>query len=1219
MGTFWVDLQYFDVYKNEHKSKYETGTKAFLSPQHVEPISRARGRTRAESFRSKDQRSRNTFHKLLKFWRENLNRISAPPNRCNVAHGWSLSYFSASIVLLALILLLLPSVCSAQGVTGTITGFVTDASGANIPDASITVTEIATKIVHTTKSNGAGVFTVPQLNPGVYEVEVEKTGFSKAVRSAITISVNQTASLTIPLAIGSTSDTVEVSGGAPLLDIDHVSLGAVIDADEIADLPLNGRQFIQLLQLVPGVAPTTVSQNGSQIQIGAGAVNPAIGGATNRSNLFFINGVMATNPTYTIYAVSPPSDVIQEFQEQSHASDAEFGGATGGTVSISTKAGTNQFHGNAYEFIKNAALDARGYFNSEYWGNSGTKLRYAQNQFGGTFGGPIWKDKVFFFGNYEGYRVASESQIHSGLPTAAELGGDFSALLNEPNGAGIIYDPATFNATTNTIQAFPGNIIPAGRLNTQLVSVVKAFLPSTLPTTPYQLTLDTLSGAPLGFNYTNSESSTTTQNQYGIRVDYAVTPKDLLYGDYFYELGEVSAPGGLPSNPFVNFTGGKNTGVNYVHTFSSTLVAQGTVGWLRATSPGYAVQPNAQALFTAGGFSAGFPLHPGDVALPFVPEIGNDVFGINSGEGGDVDTVWQYSGSIQKQKGKHALKFGAALYKATLNTNYATDQEYYNAQSSQFPNWNGQTPLPGQPPSAGGDEFAGLVLGLPTGSYAQTGNSGGYLYETILGFYAQDTWKVTPKFTVNYGLRWDYTAPVTDAGNRLSGFNEYNGEWYIPKGDVDAPAQLPAGVYISGDHIAPNDYKNFSPRLGLAFLLDPKSSLRAGAGIFFDNWAGNIQATQDARGSWPSGAYLNSSNTNINGLSSPAVTAQNPFPGLSPIVGATPYPGGGTFLDTKWKNAYALSYNLEFEHQLTNSQTFSIIYAGSGTSRSTIDLPYNQPITLGPTASEVFPYPNMYQGGFAELQSIAHLSYNSLQSKYEKRFSNGLGIHGAFTWSKDIDVGCADFWEGCSIQNPANLRAERADSAKSEPIVLTSSLVYKLPFGKGKAYANHGVAAALAGGWQLNGIFQHNVSPPFNAELTFDNANSFIGNERYNIVGQTNGPKQRDNYFNANAFVLPAQYTYGTGGRNDLRGPDFTDVDGSLFRTFNLFENAKFELRTEWFNVINHTVFGNPNLACYAFTTAGTCDLTNPSNSTFNKIRSNGSPRNIQFAGKISF
>ncbi len=1117
----------------------------------------------------------------------------------------------AFALLLALLPLLATVSLRAQSVTASIDGFVTDASGAAIPAAAVTVTETSTGIVHLTTTNAAGVFTVPQLLPGHYSVKVAKDGFSTVERPAFELQVNQNASLTIALPVGSVAgQTVEVSGSTPLLDIDNVSLGTVIGAEEIADLPLNGRQFIQLLQLVPGVAPTTVSQNGSQIQIGAGAVNPAIGGATNRSNLFFIDGVFATNPTYTIYAVSPPSDVIQEFQEQSHASAAEFGGATGGTVSISTKAGTNQFHGSAYEFIKNDQLDAVSYFNNKYWyGNpDGSRPRYQQNQFGATFGGPIFKDKLFFFGNYEGYRLANQtSPAEIGLPTAAQLGGDFSALL----GTTTIYDPATYDAKAGTIQPFAGNIIPTSRLNTQLIGVVKAFLPAQLPSLPYQLATNPLTGEKLGYNFVNHQSATTTQNQYGLRVDYAITPHDLLYGDYFYELGETSAPGGLPSNPFVNITGGKNTGVNYVHTFSPTLVVQGTVGWLRATSPGYAVQPNAQELFNSGGFSAGFQSHPGDVSMPFVPVIENDVFGINSGEGGDFDTVWQYSGSVQKQSGKHALKFGAAFYKATLNTNYAQDVEYYNQQSTAIPN-NTVNP--------GGDEFGGLFLGLPTGSFAQAGNSGGLLHETVVGFYAQDTWKVNSRFTASYGLRWDYSAPVTDDGNRLSGFNQYNSQWYIPAGDVDAPPIIPAGVYIAGDHIAPKDYKNFSPRLGLAYLVTPKTAIRAGAGIFFDSWAGNIQATQSARGSWPSGAYLNSSNTNITGLSSPAVTAQDPFPGQSPTVAPSPYIGGGTFLDTKWRNAYALSYNLEIEQQLSNSQSFSLIYAGSGTSRSSIQLPYNQPIALGPTASEVFPYPMMYPGGFNEIQSIAHLSYNSFQSKYEKRFGNGLGIHGAFTWSKDIDVGCADFWEGCSIQNPANLKSERADSAKSEPIVLTSSVVYKLPFGKGKAYLNKGgVASTLAGGWQVNGIFQHNVSPPYNATLTFDNANSFIGNERYNIAGSTKGPKHRDNYFNANAFVLPQQYTYGTGGRNDLRPPDFTDIDGSLFRTFTIYRDVKFEFRTEWFNLLNHTNFGGAGLSCYAFTTDGTCDLTNPQNVNFDKIRSAGAARQIQFAGKITF
>ena len=303
----------------------------------------------------------------------------------------------------------------------------------------------------------------------------------------------------------------------------------------------------------------------------------------------------------------------------------------------------------------------------------------------------------------------------------------------------------------------------------------------------------------------------------------------------------------------------------------------------------------------------------------------------------------------------------------------------------------------------------------------------------------------------------------------------------------------------------------------------------------------------------------------------------------------------------------------------------SFIYAGSSTSRSSIQVPFNQPLNLGPTASEVFPYPNMSQEGFNVIQSIAHLSYNSLQSKYEKRFGDGLAIKGAFTWSKDIDVGCADFWEGCAIQNEYDLKAERAVSAKSLPIVMSSSVLYKLPFGKGKNHLNTGVASKLAGGWQVNGIFLHNSGTAFNLAQTTDRANAFAtnGSERYNVVGNTNGPHQRDNYFNAAAYAQPAQYTFGDGGRNDLRGPMYTDLDASLFRSFTVYRDVKFEFRSEFFNVLNHTNFGLPNTSCYAFTPSGTCDLNNPENSNFDKIRStnsaNPNPRQIQFAGKFSF
>jgi hypothetical protein len=1099
-------------------------------------------------------------------------------------------------VVFAVLLLLAGKALAAQSVTGTITGSVTDATGAVIPNAAITVTETATGVARNGVSNGVGIFSFPELQPGTYNVTVKALGFSTAVRPGIELQINQTASLAIPMATGSALETVQVSGEQPLLNTETVSLGTVIGAQEAEDLPLDGRQFVQLLELVPGTVPVSVSQTGGYITIGAGGTNPSIGGASNRSNLFFINGVFATNPTYSFYAISPSVDDVQEFQSQSHAMEAEFGQATGGTVSVSTKAGTNRYHGNAWEFIRNNDLDAVPYFSGPYWNGGKPSLQnYKQNQFGAAVGGPFLKNKLFGFGYYEGYRYVLAATNHASLPTTAEMGGDFSSLLALPGGVGVIYDPATYNATTGQDQPFAGNVIPSERLSTPLISVLKAFLPAALPTTDALLTSN-------GYNYTNTQDASTSQNTYGIRVDYAITAKDLLYGQYFYQNTVAVGPNGLPSNPFDSVFSGKQVGANYLHTFSPTLTAQATFGWLYATSPGFSVQPNPTSLFTTGGFSGSFTTNPGDVVMPFVPGIGISSYnGISSGQGGDYDELHQYSGSVTKQAGKHALKFGAAYYRATLNTNYAADGEGFNQQATYNPcvTGSGTTCTAG-----GGNGLASYVLDLPNNASRQLGNSGGFLYENVIGTYAQDTWKFNPRLTINYGLRWDYSSPVTDAGNRISGFNQYNGEWYVPKGDVDAPAVLPAGIYVSSDHIAPNDYKNFSPRLGLDYAIASKMVVRAGIGIFYDNWAGQIQATQSARGSWPSGGSQSVNNLNVVGLaSSVAATGQAPIPG-APTASTNPFPSGGAFLDTHWRNAYSTQYNLEMELQPSNSSTFSLIYAGSSTARSTIQVPVNQSLVLGPTQD--LPFSEMSQ--FDEISSVAHLSYNSFQSKYEKRYSNGVALKGAFTWSKDIDVGCADFWEGCNIQNPYDLRAERANSTLNVPLVLSASAVYKLPFGKGGQYLTTGVPAALAGGWQANGILSDHSGTVYTPGLTYDNTNSGGGGQRPNQVGNPNTGFTRsiNEWFNKSAFVHPAAYTFGDVGRNSLRGPSFNNLDASFFRNFTIFRESSFQFRAEFFNILNHTNFGNPDA------TVG--------DGGYGEIRGEaGSSRQIQFAGKIAF
>lgn len=1078
----------------------------------------------------------------------------------------------ATVILFAVAILWSPTL-QAQINTATLSGTVEDSSGAVIPGATVTAIEVSSNTKRSAQSNGSGLFTIPLLQPGVYTLQVSKAGFQTAEQNDIELQVNQSASLTFKLTVGSAATTIHVSGSSPLLKTQTATLGTVIGSHEIVDLPLNGRQFTQLLQLAPGTVPVDVSQNsGAAPDLGGGGVSPAINGQTNRSNLFYLDGVYASDPFFSGYSISPSVDAIQEFQEAAHADQSEFGMSLGGVINVQTKAGTNHFHGDAYEFLRNDALDALGYFQANREG-------YHQNQFGGTLGGPIMRNKLFFFGLYDGYRESAAATNFSTLPTSAELQGDFSALLPDI----IIYNPATYNAATNTAQPFAGNIIPTQDLNQGILAVMKAFLPSTLPSTP------------TANNYVNTQSHTLTQNQYGARIDYNVNANNLLFGRVTINNESQVSPGGLPDNAFNTGFNGKNAGINWIHTFSPTMVGQLTAGFNSINIPQSYTQNNAASIFNAAGFGGGFTAEPGGIKVPMVPGIGvSGFFGVNSGWGPiGPQYTGQFSGSISKQLGRHAIKFGASGYINGMYTNWAGDSINFNQQATWSPSSR-----------TGGNSIASMLLGLPVSAGRQLGNSGVSLRSHLVGIFAQDSWKILPDFTLNYGLRWDYTSPVTDTHNRLSGFDYRTGDWYLVKGDVDKPSSpLPTNVVILNRRsITSPDYSNFAPRLGFAWSPLPRTVVRVGAGIFFDSWSGALQAAQNARGAWPSGASQSVNNLNIAGVT-PGANAQDPFVGLTTQLPSTPFPAGGGFLDTKFKDAYAGEWNLQVQQQIGKNGVFSVTYVGSSTSRAPIQVPHNISTTLGPT--QVLPSPNMSQ--FNVIQSIGHMNYNALQSKYERHFQGGLAVITAFTWSKTINVGCAEFWEDCNIQDPYNLRADRSAADTDVPLVFTLSSVYQLPFGKGTNYFNHGVASAIAGGWQLNGILAARNGTPFTVGINFDNANANGGSQRPNQVGDPNsGPHTIQEYFNTSAFAVPAQYTYGNVHRNSLRGPGYTDLDMSLFRTFHLPEGVGMQFHAEFFNVLNHPNFGNPDSTL--------------EDSNFGSISSiSGNPREIQFAMKVKF
>lgn len=1065
--------------------------------------------------------------------------------------------------------------------TASLSGNVKDSSGAALPGASIVVQGTSTGTSRTITANESGFFNVSLLQPGDYRVTVSKAGF-KTDTEAITLHVDQSANLDFTLVLGSVQEQVSVTDTIPDLQTGTSALGTVIGQSEVEDLPLNGRQFVQLLQLAPGTVPVSVSQTAvPQVGSAGSNVTPSINGGSGRSNLFFVDGLYATDPFFSSLSISPSVDAIREFQEQTHTDEAQFGGSIGATVNLATKGGSNEFHGSAYEFFRNQKIAATPYFAS-------VKGGYRQNQFGGSLGGPIIRNKLFFFGYYDGYRQAQAANNFSILPTTAELGGDFSALLPTT----VIYDPTTYNAATRQSQPFPGNVIPSNRLNPAVLTLLKAYVPT--PT----------SNVATANNFVNTASSTNNQDQYSARVDYTIGAKDSLFARWSVNENTNVGPGQLPTNPFVTGFNGNNSGGSWTHTFSPVLIMQISGGYNSIAHPQEYLQPNAASVFQAAGFGAGFTDTPGGILVPKTPGIHpSGFFDLNGGWGPiGPQRLYQISGSVTKTSGRHTLTFGAAYYHTWMYTNWAENDINFNQQAT----WNpcGSTSA-GTCVGQGGNSIASMMLGLPDSATRQLGNAGVNLFSSVTDVFAQDSWKLSPKLTVNVGLRWDYTTPIGETNNRLAGFDIHTGNWYLPKNDADTPSEpLPAGVVIlPRNTITTPDYHNFGPRAGVTYQVVPGTVVSAGAGLVYDSWSGALQAAQNARGAWPSGSSQGPTNLNIAGVT-PGVTAENPFGATQPVIPGTPFPSGGGYLDTAFKNAYSWQWNLQLQQQVGKAGSVKFSYVGSSTSRAPIQIQSNVSQVLGPTQD--LPFTQMQN--FTQIRSIGHMSYNAFQAEYAKQYSSGLALRSSFTWSKNMNTGCASFWEGCNIQDPYNLRSNRSVDDIDVPVVFTTSAVYQLPFGKNKSYATSGVPSMVLGGWQVNGIIAARGGQPFTPTINFDNANSNGATQRPNVLGSTQGPKSLTEYFNTSAYSVPAPYTYGTAGRNSLRGPGYTDVDFSLFRDFPIFERITLQLRAESFNILNHPNFANPD---GVFEDANFGKIT--------AINGSSSPREFQFAGRLTF
>jgi hypothetical protein len=1034
-------------------------------------------------------------------------------------------------------------------------------------------------------SNSAGHYAFLNVPVGEYSLEASKAGFSKRKLEELTLVVNQTATLDFTLALGLIEQSVTVDAVGDEVQSSTAELDVAIATKNVQELPLNGRNFTQLLSLAPGMSPVNVSSGASgsgSAPVGA-FLSPTINGQTGRSNFYMMDGIYDVGGWSTgIYGVAPILDAIDEFKVQSHNDQAEFGAVQGGIVNVVTKSGTNALHGTAWEFFRNDKLDARNFFL-----RSVTPFRW--NQFGASGGGPVviprlynGKNRTFFFVAYEGYRKRQPANSFFRVPTAANYNGDLS---NETRQIYNPYptrpDPAVPGQLAR--DPFPGNQIPASLIDPGLVLYAKATLPA-----PNVVGLGTL-------NALDTTPGAVNQEEYSARGDQTLGPKDSLWFRWSGTLNDNPRSGGRPALGTVATLRARNIGANWVHTFNPSTVLDAQFGYLYMD---YGTKTRFHGLAAdfvhQVGFSDNFTSNFHNVGT-LVPNV-NVANYFSGGEGEQFNSpwsdVWQEKVSFSKVRGDHTFKGGFEYARTTfagdvLNTNVG------------FTNFETSNP---QSPGNTGSALASLLLNVPNNA-SRRNTLESTSWGGVISFYVQDQWKAARRLTVNLGLRydrrWQPTYGRPEDGNQAVGDIDLIRGIYVlqykpgtcaalgkPPCIPDPTGALPDHTVLAEHGKVPHDsLKDFGPRAGFAYRVDQKTAIRSSFGIFYDEFAAYQQSSQNMQGTWPSvdQQLANNLNNPQSGSLTPNVSAKNPIPSSS-FPSPTPFSTFTWYFDPYMKPGYSMQWNFGIQRQVSSDTLVSVNYVGSVGRRQPLSGVYNTALTPGPgdpKSRSRYPYAGIQYFD----RSWGRSNYQSLQATVTKRYGNGLSYSLAYTWSKTIDIGCSGWYgfEGCSVQDPYHFNNDRSVAGSDVPHVLAASWVYELPIGAGKRFRTSSrIANYILGNWQTNGIVQLQSGAPYNIYIGSDIANVGIigsdGNERPNLVGNPNLSNPTPQvWFNKAAYTAPAPFTFGNLGRYTGRTDWVRNLDFSLFRQFPFTESKRLELRADSFNIMNTPTFGAPH------------------------------------------
>ena len=934
----------------------------------------------------------------------------------------------------------------AQLSTASLSGAVRDSSGAVVPGAKVVLKNVATSVENTTTSNGAGAYFFVGITPGRYTVLTSASSFSDQRIPDFTLAVGQSATIDFALTAGSQNTVVTVQSAIPQLEASSANLGTVIGTQQVNDLPLNGRDFTQLLILSPGISSVNNGQGGpgggqyaTPEPLNQASTIPSVNGQGNRSDYFFTDGLSNFGAFHSVYAVPPIIDEVQEFKVVSHTDSAEYGSVTGGIINVVTKSGTNSLHGSAWEYYRNDIFDAQAYFLPP-----GTpKTPYKENEFGGAIGGPVWlgkfyngRNKTFFFGAYQGFRFSQTSNSPEKVPTAAQLAGDESSWPTQIyNPFSTIPDPA--NPGEYIRQPYVGNQIPVGTAPGDISPAMQAYANFVFPAAGPAFDAN-------GDNVLDTTPETQTINQWTARIDQKIGANDSVWFRYSRDTSVETSSGGLPGIPTINQVPNRNYGVSYVHVFSPSLILQVQFGRTLAGA-------NSSAFFTKGssgiisqiGFAPSFAGNYTAIgnSRPLLPQLqinGYSSATENISNHPDVPNANQYSGVLTKIWGNHEIHIGGGFITNKFLAPIALANLTYAAQETADTN-----PLD---TVNTGDPIASFLINAPDSAQRRNENSetrpGGVMSEFI-----QDSWRVNSKLTVNVGLRYDLTfnppygtsKQIGQNGGPETGDDDLEHGTYIVQKlpplcsvrgfapCIPGDGTLPANVVVSpNEKILHNTDTNVGPRLGFAYKATDRTVVRGAFGIVYDNWSGILQDAQNIAGLWPDTGQQQAVNLNVPKTSSatPTVTSQNPFAsvGNSFFPAPTPFTQVGFEYDPNLKNPYSEQWNFGVQQIISPSTTVTVNYVGSSSHRLDVGGMYNTALTPGPgdpQARAKFPYmaPTYYD------RSVGNANYNGLQVSLERRFTSGFSYGLAYTWSKSIDVGGDGYYRSeehtSELQSPA--------------------------------------------------------------------------------------------------------------------------------------------------------------------------------------------------------